>query len=112
MGQLYTTGDWVIKPGHEEAFRAAWERVAIWTRGRIAGSSWAFLARDTEDPLRFRSYGAWDDLGSIEAWREDPDFRTLNEAVMDHVESFDTRTYERVAEVGSPGEGDVGNPER
>ena len=98
MGQLYTSGDWTVKSGQAEAFQAAWEETAVWTRANIEGSSWAVLTRDAADPNRFRSFGAWESLASIDAWRSNDGFRRRNDALMQLVDSFEARTLETVAE--------------
>jgi len=101
MGQLYTSGDWMVKPGQADAFRAAWEETAAWTRANIEGSSWAVLGQDTADPNRFRSFGAWESLASIDAWRSDEGFRARNDTLMQLVASFEPSTLETVAETAS-----------
>lgn len=100
MGQWYTSGDWVVKPGREAAFQQAWEATAEWTRENITGSSWAMLGRDEADPTKYRSLGRWESLEAIAAWRNDEGFRQRNDALMEHVESFGSSTLEVVIEVG------------
>jgi heme-degrading monooxygenase HmoA len=62
MGALYASGDWMVKPGREDDFVAAWRDLAEWSMENLAGGAWAKLLRDREDPRRFVSLGPWDSL--------------------------------------------------
>lgn len=75
IGQLYTAGEWVAKPGSEEAFIEAWASFARWTAANVPGAGPAHLTRDKADPLRFIAFGEWDDAASVGAWRERPEFK-------------------------------------
>lgn len=69
MTEPYTCGIWIVKPGHEEQFIAAWQDLADWTGREVPGSRWAKLLRDRSTPNRFVSFGPWDSLEAIEHWR-------------------------------------------
>jgi len=100
MGQPYTLGNWVAKPGREEEFVAAWQELADWTRGEIGENSSAKLLRDVTDPRRFVSFGPWESLEAIDAWRALPGFKEGVSRIRELLESFEPVTLEVVAEVG------------
>ncbi len=100
MGQPYTLGNWVAKPGREEEFVAAWQELADWTRGEFGERSSAKLLRDMADPRRFVSFGPWDSLEAIDAWRALPGFKESVSRIREFLESFEPVTLEVVAEVG------------
>jgi quinol monooxygenase YgiN len=50
------------------------------------------LIRDTGDPRRFLSLGAWENAEAVNAWRQTPEFSELLGqclAVCDHFEPYD-----------------------
>jgi heme-degrading monooxygenase HmoA len=75
VGQPYTSGNWVVKAGQEEAFIAAWTAFAEWSLQNAAGAEAVVLIRDSNDPRHFLSFGAWADPGSVQAWRSSDEFR-------------------------------------
>jgi len=99
MGQLYTSGDWIAKEGLEQDFIEAWEELASWTAGNAPGSGWALLARDVDNPRRFRSFGPWEDAQSIEAWRGSDGFKERVGKLRGLLEGFEPLTLEAVVEV-------------
>ncbi|MDD1664638.1 MAG: antibiotic biosynthesis monooxygenase, partial [Methanomicrobiales archaeon] len=72
---LYAVGVWSVRPGNEAAFIAAWRDFATWTYSHVKGPGKGTLLQDLENPGRFVSFGPWEDLESIQAWRQQPDFR-------------------------------------
>lgn len=75
IGQPYTSGDWMVKPGNEEAFIAQWEAFIDWSLKTAPGSGPFFLIRDTTNPQHFISFGAWDNAEDVSAWRRHPEFQ-------------------------------------
>jgi hypothetical protein len=65
MQQLFTHGRWIVKPGREEDFVAAWRDFAEWTIASVEGSSGGWLLRDREQPNRFFSFGPCESLQAI-----------------------------------------------
>lgn len=98
MSQPYTSGIWTVKPGSEEQFIAGWSELAAWTGREVPGSMWAKLLRDTGTPNRFISFGPWQSLDAIEAWRSHPGFRERVQGIRELLESFEPSTLELVAE--------------
>ena len=76
IGQIFAQGSWFVKPGNEEAFIAAWEELAKWTVETQSGFGKPHLLQDLEEPQRFISFGPWDDVASIQAWRQRPEFQS------------------------------------
>lgn len=100
MGQLYTHGSWVVKEGQEEAFQAAWQGFAEWTNANISGTvaGEAKLLRDLEDPTRFYSFGPWDSLEAIQAWRADPGFLERVGQMRELLVAFEAHTLRLVVQ--------------
>lgn len=98
---LYTSGDWHVKPGHEEAFIVAWTELAEWTFDNVEGCTFAKLLRDQSDPTRFLSFSPWRDEEAVAAWRELPGFAEHVGRIRGLVESFDARSMDVVAESGA-----------
>lgn len=99
MGQLYTSGDWTVKEGLEQDFIEAWEEMASRTAEKAPGSEWVLLARDVDNPRRFRSIGPWEDAEAIEAWRESDGFKERVGKLRELLEMFEPLTLEAVVEV-------------
>jgi heme-degrading monooxygenase HmoA len=102
MGQPYSSGVWIARPGREAEFVAAWQEFAEWSFGTIPGGSWAKLLRDRAQPNRFVSFGPWESLEQIEAWRSHPGFAERVGRIRSLIESLDPSTLEAVVEVGEP----------
>lgn len=100
MGTLYTSGNWVAKPGKELEFIATWRELAEWTKREIRGSGQAMLLRDRTDRRRFLSFGPWESLGAIDVWRAHPGFVQRVTKLRELLETLEPRTLEVVAEVG------------
>jgi heme-degrading monooxygenase HmoA len=100
VATLFTHGDWLVKPGKEGEFVDGWNEIAEWTARRVRGSGWARLLQDSSDPRRFVSFGPWESLEAIEAWRSSEGFRTRVTRLRELLDDFVPRTLELAAEVG------------
>ena len=100
MGQLYTHGRWVAKEGQQDRFQAAWQELAEWTAANIPGAvaGEARLLQDLEDPTRFYSFGPWESMQAIQAWRTHPGFQERVGRVRDLLDSFEAHTLSLVAQ--------------
>ena len=96
--QPYTHGTWIVKPGNEQDFINAWTELAKWTKANAAGAGTGSLLRDLEQANRFSSFGPWESLEAIAAWRQLPKFPELVGKMRGLLESFEPRTLELVAE--------------
>ncbi len=99
MGKPYSAGIWIVKPGREDEFVAAWHEFAEWSRSTIEGASWATLLRDQQRPNRFVSVGPWDSLEAIESWRSHPGFAERIDRLRGLIESLEPMTLESVVEL-------------
>ena len=100
MNRLYTHGRWVVKEGQQERFQAAWQEVAEWTNAEIGGAvtGEASLLQDLDDPTLFYSFGPWDSLEAIQAWRADPGFQERVGRIRELLESFEAYTLRLVVQ--------------
>lgn len=101
MGQPYSSGVWIAKLGREAEFVAAWQEFATWSLTTIKGGSWAKLLQDRAQSNRFVSFGPWDSLEQIEAWRSHPGFAERVGRIRQLIESLEPSTLEAVVEVGT-----------
>lgn len=87
---VYTMGIWQAKLGREAEFAAAWWEFAEWTGRQFLGveETNGTLLRDRDQPGRFVSFGPWDSLDQIAAWRAHPGFRERVARMNDLLESF------------------------
>lgn len=97
---VYTSDDWYIKPGYEEAFEAAWEAFVEASREEIEPGAWAALSRDCEDPSHFRSLGCWNDGSAYLRWRDGEGLARLIGQLAEMLESMDTSMFEVTAASG------------
>jgi heme-degrading monooxygenase HmoA len=87
MSEFITTGEWIAKAGQADEFIGAWEMFASWAAG-MPGASQLRLTQDLGEPQRFVSFGSWNDLDLIHAWKADREFRTKMSTVQQHVAEF------------------------
>lgn len=100
MGKPYSSGVWIAKPGRETEFAAEWREFADWSLATIDGADWAKLLQDLSHPTRFVSFGPWNSLEAIEAWRSHPGFAERVGRIRELIESLEPSTLEAVVEVG------------
>ncbi len=100
MSTLYTLGEWTALPGREAELIDAWRDLAEWTEHHVAGSGWAKLLQDREDPRRFISFGPWHDDEAVAAWREQDGFRTRVGKLQELVESFTPHSMDVAGQAG------------
>jgi heme-degrading monooxygenase HmoA len=95
---IYTHGTWIVKPGGESEFIAAWTAFAEWTAG-LYPSTHGTLVRDRDEPRRFVSFGPWPSAEAAQEWRAHPEFQRRVGEIRDLLESFEARTLDLVVEV-------------
>jgi heme-degrading monooxygenase HmoA len=95
---VWTSGLWVVQPGHETEFTEAWREFATWSQGAFPGGR-AWLLRDRERPNAFLSIGPWPDDATIAAWRASPGFGERVGRIRALLESFEPRTLDAVVTV-------------
>ncbi|OGO48994.1 MAG: hypothetical protein A2Z30_02505 [Chloroflexi bacterium RBG_16_64_43] len=97
IGQLFTSGQWLVKPGKEAEFISAWDAFAQWTGQNQPGVGSGHLLQDTTNPRSFVSFGPWDSKEAIERWRENPEFRTFLSSARGLCDDIQPRTLTLVA---------------
>lgn len=99
MSEFCTTGEWIAKEGQAEEFAGAWAVFASWAAS-MPGAGQLRLARDLGNPHRFVSFGMWNDLDLVHAWKADAEFRTRMGAVQQYVAEFHPAELEVVRVIG------------
>jgi len=102
VGQPYSSGVWIATPGREADFASAWREFAEWSLATINPGGWAVLLRDRAHGNRFVSFGPWDSLDQIAAWRSHPGFAERVGRIQELIEGLEPSTLEAVVEVGQP----------
>ena len=96
MAAVYTTGSWKPSSGSEDVFVEAWKTFAGWASS-MPGAGTLRLVRDLHDPGRFVSFGAWNSIDDIRAWKGSPEFKERMARVLQHVDDFAPTELELVA---------------
>lgn len=94
---VYTTGTWTPNPGREDVFVEAWSEFAAWASS-MPGAGRLRLVRDMNQPERFTSFGEWQTVEAVRAWKSSLDFRERMAQVLQHVGNFQPSELELVAE--------------
>jgi heme-degrading monooxygenase HmoA len=71
MTETYTSGEWTVRGGEEDAFVGAWREFAGWASG-LPGSQTFRLVRDLDRPNVYVSFAPWVDFETQRAWKQDP----------------------------------------
>ena len=87
MSTVYTSGTWQPNPGSEEEFVKAWTQFAEWASG-MPGAGTLRLVRDLSHAERFQSFGDWESIDDVRAWKSSPEFRERMARVLQHVDDF------------------------
>jgi len=70
----YTSGDWHVRAGSEDAFVARWHEFLDYARTNSPGFGHARLLRDVNDARHFVSVGEWQSAAAQATWRGLPEF--------------------------------------
>jgi len=97
---VYTAGIWTVKPGREDEFVALWRELADWTVGSFPVAQGTLL-RSRDESSRFLSFGPWESVEQIEAWRSAPEWQELVGRMRELLESFEPGTYDVAATVAN-----------
>lgn len=100
LHQPFTWATWMVKPGNEEAFIAAWKAFAEWSVKNQPGAADAYLLQDLHQPRQFASFGAWETLDAIKAWRESNEFKDFVSSAKSLCDEFYPHTFHLVAAAG------------
>jgi len=98
MAETYTSGVWIVTPGEEDAFVAAWTEFVGWAAA-MPGSGTFRLVRDVDQPNTFLSFAPWETSEAQQTWKEMPEFRERIGRVRSHCEDFQPSVFELVTQV-------------
>lgn len=107
MGEVWTHGKWVVKPGREDDFIRAWSALGDWTIATYPGAAGRLL-RDPEQPNVFISFGPWPDRTAAAEWRSSEGFREAFGVIEETLQSFEPGLFDLVMAKGFAQEGSHG----
>ena len=93
LEQPYASGRWLVNPGSEDEFIERWTTFTQWSLDNVAGARSYVLLRDSADPRRFVSFGAFESQEAVTQWREKPEFSELRDACRELCEEFEPHDY-------------------
>jgi heme-degrading monooxygenase HmoA len=99
MAQVFTHGRWVVRPGREDDFIAAWQEMADWTGREVEGAEWARLLRDEDEPNVFFSFGPWESRDAVKTWRRLDGFQDRVGRIGELLENFEAHNCQLVGEL-------------
>ncbi|WP_167848738.1 antibiotic biosynthesis monooxygenase family protein [Methanolobus halotolerans] len=99
---IYSVGVWSVKTGKEETFLRTWMDFANWTMQSQKGACNVIMLQDLEQKNRFISLGPWDNLESLQAWRETLEFKTAFVKFKDLCNEIEPHTMKKVITIPSP----------
>lgn len=102
MAEIYTVGIWTVKAGREKEFVAAWRALGEATIAEFPAAHGRLL-RDVDNPGRFVSFGPWESLETVDAWRASAPFQEGVARIRALLDAFEPGTYELSAEVAASG---------
>lgn len=97
--QVYTHAVWRARPGHENAFIAAWDELGGAFSALSARPLWGTLVRSTADASVFYSFGPWRSEEDVLAMRADPAAQHAMARVMEHCQEASPEICELVRHV-------------
>lgn len=95
--EVYTAGTWTLDAGREDVLVEAWSNFASWASS-MPGAGQLRLTRDMHEPDPCTSFGEWEMVDAVRAWKSSPEFRERMAQVLQHVHSFQPSELELVAE--------------
>lgn len=99
--QPYTVGLWTVKTGMEKEFLKRWQRFAEWSIEGQQGAIEATMVNDLDNPQRFVSFGQWQSVKHIEAWRDNPERERRLAGLEELCEETQLLTCKKVANIRS-----------
>jgi heme-degrading monooxygenase HmoA len=99
MGEVYVCGIWTVRTGEEDEFVQRWQDAASWAIRNVDGVGPGRLFRDKAQPNRFLSFGPFDSMDTVEAWRERPEVQDRQAKLADVIENLERGIFEACVEV-------------
>ncbi|MET7615760.1 antibiotic biosynthesis monooxygenase family protein [Streptomyces sp. NPDC005408] len=72
--RYWASGNWHVADGKADEFIERWTGFLTWTKEANEGFVTARLIHDLNDPGHYVSFAAWQDVDSLTAWRNKPEF--------------------------------------
>ena len=72
IGQPYASGRWLVNSGSEDEFIERWTTFTKWSLDNAPGTESFVLLRDSAEPRRFLSIGAFESHEAVRQWRFRP----------------------------------------
>ena len=95
--EIYTLGIWTIKPGKENDFIKEWTSFAHWMSKHLSGARKGHLLQDEKNPLRFISFGPWENEDEMQKWRDSKEFKEFIAKVIELCDDFQPNTLKVVS---------------
>jgi heme-degrading monooxygenase HmoA len=93
----YSVTLWVVKPGREDEFVAAWRELAEYTALQMVGRKQpTTLMRDRDQPNRFITMAPWDSAATLRAWRSGTGFGERVARMREFLEELSPMTLDDV----------------
>jgi len=92
-GQVYASGEWLVRAQSEEEFIKRWTTFSESTLSNAPGAVSFVLVCSNEDPRRFLSLGAWENQEAQQAWRAMPQRQELLDQCRELCEEVKVRSY-------------------
>ena len=100
MTPVWTHCAWTVRPGREEEFVELWKGTVRETAKALAPPQRPSLLRDHDRQNLFISFGPWNDVEQVEAFRSSDAFRRAQAPLRDVLEGFEPRTLDEVVAGG------------
>lgn len=98
--QPYTVGRWLVKPGRETAFIAAWKELGTFFLSLPQPPGLGTLVQSADEPRLFYSFGSWNRMEDIAAMRSDPRTPGMIRKLAELCEEAQPGNYRLVATAG------------
>jgi quinol monooxygenase YgiN len=96
--RVFTLAKWIVKPGHEDDFVAAWKALGAQFRKLpsppIGDGN---LLQSLTDPAMHYSFGPWESADAIAAMREDPNVQAAIQKLVEHCEEAQPGGFRLIA---------------
>lgn len=95
---VVTMSVWIVKPGRDDDFVAAWDALGQWTLEQ-GYDTHGTLVRDRAEPQRFISFEPWRSAEEAERWRLSPGFTERLARLEETLERVEPGLYDVVMRI-------------
>jgi heme-degrading monooxygenase HmoA len=96
MGRIFSSGNWTVKPGHEDQFIEVFKSSNPATTTQISGAPTPRLLRDLDRPEHYISFAEWPSEEALQEWRSRPELPQLLASFREHLDEMAILTLEEV----------------